>query len=935
MHRTLFSLFSLCSILTISACDPPDSKPDDDTGTPLVDLDGDGFDETVDCDDQDASIHPGAEELCDGVDNDCDSEVDEDVGTLWYPDADGDLWGIEEGARVSCDPIGGYSEQVGDCDDGDPEVNPDADERCNGVDDDCDELVDDEDDDAVDGETWFLDGDADGYGLDDETADACEQPSGYAEQGGDCDDGDPAFHPGAEESDCTDPNDYNCDGSTGYADVDGDGFAACEDCDDADDAQYPGAEELCNGEDDDCDAETDEDDATDVSTWYADSDGDGYGDPASSDIDCDQPSGFVADSSDCDDGDAAQFPGADELCNGEDDDCDGDTDEDDATDVQTWYADGDGDSYGDASVTDIDCDQPSGFVADGSDCDDTDAAQYPGADELCNGEDDDCDGDTDEDDATDVQTWYADSDGDSYGDASVTDIDCDQPSGFVADSGDCDDADLTVNPAATELCDGVDNDCDGDTDEDDAADVSTWYADSDGDGYGDAASTTAACSQPTGHLGDATDCDDGDAAVNPGATELCNGVDDDCDGSTDEGDAADASTWYADSDGDGYGEPSTAVDACAQPSGYLADDSDCDDGDAAINPAATEICDGADNDCDGSTDEDDATDASTWYADADGDGYGDAASTTTACVQPSGYSSDDRDCDDGDASVNPFASEACNGVDDDCDGDADDGVLGTDSACPAISCAEIIADDPSAGDGSYYLEGPTAGTFQAWCDMTADGGGWTLIGSVVNEVLVTGSHDRNWDSLAVWTDASTFGTIAGRQGADYKSEAFADIPGDDFLIHTDEYSFAFYNVVGDVEFSTFLADEYDASTCSTTFLASGADWSENLSAAQESMHSFVVHPWDNNASCFPNGNESAMIGFQLATCCWTPGVGNTPSGQATWDDYDLSLLRLAHLNPSTCSAGSYPCNDLGYENPNSNNCYDTSCKSTYAEMYVR
>ncbi len=151
----------------------------------------------------------------------------------------------------------------------------------------------------------------------------------------------------------------------------------------------------------------------------------------------------------------------------------------------------------------------------------------------------------------------------------------------------------------------MDNDCDGETDEDDALDAATWYADADNDGFGDPESAGTACEQPSGFVGDATDCDDGSKAVHAEADELCNGSDDDCDGETDEDDALDAGTWYADADGDGFGDAKSSDQACYQPSGYEADGSDCDDTDDTINPQADETWyDGIDQDCDGWSDYD-------------------------------------------------------------------------------------------------------------------------------------------------------------------------------------------------------------------------------------------------------------------------------------------------------------------------------------------
>ena len=386
------------------------------------------------------------------------------------------------------------------------------------------------------------------------------------------------------------------------------------------------------------------------STWYADTDNDGYGDPNATSSACSQPSGYVSANTDCDDTDGDTFPGADEYCDGHDDDCDGVTDEDDAVDASTWYADTDNDGYGDVSSTDIDCYQPSGYVSDDTDCDDTDGDTWPGADEYCDGHDDDCDSDIDEDDSLDVLTWYADTDSDGYGDASSTDIDCYQPSGYVSDDTDCDDTDGDTWPGADEYCDGHDDDCDNDVDEDDAVDASTWYADSDSDGYGDLNTPDVECYQPSGYVSDATDCDDLDGDTWPGADEYCDGHDDNCDGEIDEDDSVDVITWYADGDGDGFGWAVTVDIDCYQASGWVEDNTDCDDTDPASYPGATEVpYDTVDQDCDGSD-----------LCDVDLDGF-----DSVECT-------DGDDCDDEDEDIHVGAEEYYyDGVDQDCDEGSD------------------------------------------------------------------------------------------------------------------------------------------------------------------------------------------------------------------------------------------------------------------------
>jgi len=387
----------------------------------------------------------------------------------------------------------------------------------------------------------------------------------------------------------------------------------------------------------------------------ADADGDGYGED------------------DCDDDDATVNPYAHEICDGQDNDCDGETDEDDALDAATFYADADGDGFGDPAAAIASCTQPSGAVSDDQDCDDADAAVFPGAAEVCDGDDDDCDGVAD-DDATDATTWYVDDDEDGYGSEDYTLQACEQPEGWLPAAGDCDDLDPTAFPEATEVCDGIDNDCDGVADPDSSQDAATWYADSDGDGYGDDDESAVSCEAPSGYIETAGDCDDQDPAVSPVAEEACDRIDNDCDGLTDDEDSAvsDPAAWFADADGDGFGDSASSTEACQQPTGYTINSTDCDDTDYDINPGEAEICDELDNNCDGLTDEDDPqlTDSRTWYADADGDGFGDSASSTEACTRPTGYTTSSSDCDDTDYDVNPGATEICgDGVDNDCDGD--------------------------------------------------------------------------------------------------------------------------------------------------------------------------------------------------------------------------------------------------------------------------
>ena len=703
-----------------------------DTGTvTLIDYDGDGFPAGVDCDDANPYVFPGALEVCDGIDNNCDTFVDDaDPGldlstqTTWYLDADGDDFGDVNTFMRSCEQPPDSSAVAGDCDDDEPAVNPDAIEICNGIDDDCDVAVDDADPsvDPASQSLWFADIDEDGFGDLDDALQACDQPVGYVADDTDCDDDDENNYPGNVE--VCDGADNDCDTlvddadpaidpssqATWYADTDLDSFGdaaisqiSCSqptgyvlddtDCDDADGNNFPGNVEVCDGSDNNCDTLVDDaDPVIDPSTqltWYADTDLDTFGDPATTQLSCAQPSGYVADDQDCDDADGNNFPGNVEVCDGSDNNCDTFVDDADPlidpSSQGTWYADTDLDTFGDPAVSQLSCVQPSGYVADDQDCDDADGNNFPGNAEVCDGSDNNCDTLVDDADPSidpsTQSTWYADTDLDTFGDAAVNQLSCVQPSGYVADDTDCDDADGNNYPGNAEVCDGGDNDCDTLVDDaDPGVDPSTqgtWYADTDLDTFGDPAVNQLSCAQPGGYVADSTDCDDADGNNFPGNNEVCDGSDNDCDTLVDDADPgvdpATQSTWYADTDLDTFGNPSVSQLSCAQPGGYVADNTDCDDGDGANYPGNTEVCDGGDNDCDTLVDDADPgidpSSQTTWYADSDFDNFGNSAISLLSCTQPGGYVADDTDCDDGDGNNYPGNVEICDGLatDNDCD----------------------------------------------------------------------------------------------------------------------------------------------------------------------------------------------------------------------------------------------------------------------------
>jgi hypothetical protein len=439
------------------------------------------------------------------------------------------------------------------------------------------------------------------------------------------------------------------------------------------------------------------DDTGEKAVIYADLDGDGYGDALSGYKACGVPEGYSANSNDCDDTSADVNPDAAESCDEIDNDCNGQVD-DNPTVGNTYYPDGDGDGYGSTLMPMIACSQPAGYASVSGDCNDSAASTNPGASEVCNGQDDNCDGQPDNG-AVDELTFYLDADGDGQGGSSGSVTGCTIPDGYVADGGDCNDADAAVSSSALEVCDGIDNDCSGVID-DNASDAATWYNDTDGDGVGDSSAPQLSCTQPeaTSVLGG--DCDDANPASYPGATELCDDLDNDCDTEIDNGVSSVES--YADSDGDGYGTGDALV-SCEVPEGYTQVSGDCDDANASVNPGAAEICDETDNDCDDDIDEGVAQQGP-FYTDRDGDGYGSAdASGTYSCTQPDGTSTNDDDCNDNNNDIYPGAAEPAGDIDYNCDGE-----LTTENPEETSTPSTGDDDSPSGDDDSPSGDDDTA-----------------------------------------------------------------------------------------------------------------------------------------------------------------------------------------------------------------------------------
>jgi hypothetical protein len=643
--------------------------------------------------------------------------------TVFYADTDNDTYGDGGSTIIACTQPVGYVSNGDDCNDNNNAIYPGATETCDGIDNNCFGGIDDN----VVSQTWFIDSDNDGFGNGAISQSNCAQPIGYVLNANDCDDNN---------------NLVGVASTVYYADADADGFGnvaidsvAC--------TQPVGY--VANSSD--CD---DNNNTVGVAqSYYPDADGDNYGSAAASAlVTCTPPANYVTDNTDCNDANPNQYPGAteipdnsvDEDCNGSDlntlgsqlaqytftgnlcatpvlgvtaqpanatfsnylasdsvncaagnniinytgwntnatldltryyeftvtpDNCyelsltqltflhrvsntggtpfvhvrssldnfttdvfttqitapgtdftetvpltgpfasiqgpvsfrfyvvsigtSGATYRNDnvsltgfinALPQQTYYADADGDGFGDAAIDSMDCAAPAGYVLDNTDCNDNNASENPNA------------------------VWYQDADNDTFGNSAFTLTQCTQPAGYVSDNTDCDDNNANASGSIT------------------------YYEDADGDTYGNSASTTQACTQPVGYVLNANDCDDNNSAITVATDQ-----------------------FYIDQDNDGFGSTDVIVTACTQPAGYVSNADDCDDTNNAI------------------------TLGSTFYEDGDNDGFGNATSTIVDCSAPNGYVADSTDCDDTNNGINPNATDVLgNSIDENCDGT--DGNLG-------------------------------------------------------------------------------------------------------------------------------------------------------------------------------------------------------------------------------------------------------------------